>query len=114
MLLPFLLAIVALVIAPILWDLRISFTDSRIIGLAYDKVFTLENYDTVFSDPETWHSVFVTIQVSLGTVVGSITLIPITRPDPDPVFLQQTNSSNVSLFTGRYRPEVAPSIRDML
>ena len=74
MLLPFLLAIVALVIAPILWGLRISFTDSRIIGLAYDEVFTLENYDRVFSDPETWHSVFVTIQFSLGTVVGSIAL----------------------------------------
>lgn len=74
MLLPFLLAIVALVIAPILWGLRISFTDSRIIGLAYDKVFTLENYGTIFSDPDTWHSVFVTILFSLGTVVGSIGL----------------------------------------
>jgi len=74
MVLPFLLAITALVIIPLLWGIRISFTDSRILGRAYSEAFTLANYRTVLTDPATWQSLYVTVVFSLGTVIGSIVL----------------------------------------
>lgn len=74
MVLPFVLAITGLVIIPLLWGIRISFTDSRIIGLAFDEAFTLANYRAMLTDPDTWHSLYVTVMFSLGTVVGSVTL----------------------------------------
>jgi len=74
MVLPFLLAITALVIIPLLWGIRISFTNSRIIGRAFTEAFTLANYQSILTDPDTWHSLYVTAVFSLGTVIGSIAL----------------------------------------
>ena len=71
---PVLLAIVVLVIFPLLWGLRISFTDSRMIGLGYNIGLTLKNYRSVLADGDTWNAVWVTIAFSGGTVVGSILL----------------------------------------
>ena len=71
---PVLLAIVVLVIFPLLWGLRISFTDSRMIGLGYNIGLTLKNYRSVLTDGDTWNAVWVTIAFSGGTVVGSILL----------------------------------------
>ncbi len=71
---PVLVCIFVLVIAPLLWGLRISLTDSRMIGLGYRKGFTLENFQTILSDPDTWNAVWVTIVFSGGTVIGSVLL----------------------------------------
>ncbi|MCP4303554.1 MAG: sugar ABC transporter permease, partial [bacterium] len=84
---PVLLAITALVIIPLLWGLRISFTNSKMIGLAFSKPFTLESYQSVLGDPDTWHSLYITVVFSLGTVIGStflgiVTALVLTRAFP--------------------------------
>ncbi len=74
MLWPMLGAIAVLVIAPLLWGLRISFTDSKMIGLGFNIALTLKNYNAVLTDPDTWNAIYVTVIFSLGTVIGSVTL----------------------------------------
>ena len=71
---PVLIAIFVLVIAPLVWGLRISLTDSRMIGLGFKTGLTFENYWSVLSDPDTWNAIWVTIVFSGGTVVGSVVL----------------------------------------
>ena len=71
---PVLIVIFVLVIAPLLWGLRLSLTDSRMIGLGFKSGLTFENYWTVFADPDTWNAVWVTIFFSGGTVIGSVAL----------------------------------------
>ena len=71
---PVLVAIFVLVIAPLVWGLRLSLTDSRMIGLGFDTGFTLRNYRSVLLDPDTWNAVWVTIAFSGGTVIGSVVL----------------------------------------
>ena len=71
---PVLIAIFVLVIAPLVWGLRISLTDTRMIGLGFKTGLTFENYRSVLSDPETWNAIWVTIVFSGGTVVGSVVL----------------------------------------
>lgn len=71
---PVLIAIFVLVIAPLVWGLRISLTDSRMIGLGFKTGLTFENYRSVLSDPDTWNAIWVTIVFSGGTVVGSVVL----------------------------------------
>ena len=71
---PVLIAIFVLVIAPLVWGLRISLTDSRMIGLGFDTGLTFENYRSVLSDPDTWNAIWVTVVFSGGTVVGSVVL----------------------------------------
>lgn len=69
---PVLIAVLVLVIAPLAWGLRLSFTDSRMIGLGFDIGLTLKNYKSVLADPDTWNAVWVTIVFSGGTVIGSV------------------------------------------
>ena len=69
---PVLIAVLVLVIAPLAWGLRLSVTDSRMIGLGFDIGLTLKNYNSVLADPDTWSAVWVTIVFSGGTVIGSI------------------------------------------
>ena len=71
---PVLIVIFALVIAPLVWGLRISLTDSRMIGLGFKDGLTLHNYGSVLTDPDTWNAIWVTILFSGGTVVGSVVL----------------------------------------
>ena len=71
---PVLIAIFVLVIAPLAWGLRISLTDSRMIGLGFKTGLTLENYRSVLGDADTWNAIWVTIVFSGGTVVGSVLL----------------------------------------
>ena len=71
---PVLIAIFVLVIAPLVWGLRISLTDTRMIGLGFKTGLTFENYRSVLSDPDTWNAIWVTIVFSGGTVVGSVVL----------------------------------------
>ncbi len=71
---PVLVAVTALVIAPLLWGLRLSFTDSRMIGRAFGDALTLENYRSVLADADTWNAVWVTVAFSGGTVAGSVAL----------------------------------------
>jgi len=71
---PVLIAIFFLVIAPLVWGLRISLTDTRMIGLGFKTGLTFENYRSVLSDPDTWNAIWVTIVFSGGTVVGSVVL----------------------------------------
>ena len=71
---PVLVAIFVLVIAPLIWGLRISLTDSRMIGLGFDTGMTLQNYHSVLTDADTWNAVWVTIVFSGGTVIGSVSL----------------------------------------
>ena len=71
---PVLIAIFVLVIAPLVWGLRISLTDSRMIGLGFDDGLTFENYRSVLGDPDTWNAIRVTTLFSVGTVVGSVLL----------------------------------------
>ena len=61
-------------IAPLVWGLRISLTDTRMIGLGFDTGLTFENNRSVLSDPDTWNAIWVTIVFSGGTVVGSVVL----------------------------------------
>lgn len=71
---PVLIMICLLVLVPLFWGLRVSFTDSRMIALGFNIPFTIQNYTSVLSDPDTWAAVWVTIKFSLGTVIGSIVL----------------------------------------
>ena len=71
---PVLIAILVLVIAPLAWGLRISLTDSRMIGLGFDTGLTFKNYRSVLADPDTWNAIRVTIIFSVGTVIGSVLL----------------------------------------
>ena len=71
---PVLIAIFVLVIAPLVWGLRISLTDSRMIGLGFDTGLTFKNYRSVLTDPDTWNAIRVTIVFSGGTVIGSVVL----------------------------------------
>ncbi len=71
---PVLVVIFALVIAPLVWGLRISLTDSRMIGLGFKDGLTLQNYRSLLADPDVWNAVWVTILFSGGTVVGSVVL----------------------------------------
>ena len=71
---PALILICLLVLGPLFWGLRISFTDSRMIALGYKIAFTLANYSSVLTDPDTWAAVWVTIKFSMGTVIGSVIL----------------------------------------
>ncbi len=71
---PVLFLICLLVLGPLIWGIRVSFTDSRMIALGYKVPFTLKNYSTVLSDPDTWAAVWVTLKFSLGTVIGSVFL----------------------------------------
>ncbi len=71
---PVLVCILLLVIAPLAWGLRISLTDSRMIGLGFKDGLTFKNYLSVLSDPDTWNAVWVTIVFSGGTVLGSVLL----------------------------------------
>lgn len=71
---PVLIAIFVLVIAPLVWGLRISLTDTRMIGLGFKTGLTFENYWSVLSDPDTWNAIWVTIVFSGGTVIGSVVL----------------------------------------
>ncbi len=71
---PVLIAIFVLVIAPLVWGLRISLTDSRMIGLGFDTGLTFKNYRSVLTDPDTWNAIRVTTVFSVGTVVGSVLL----------------------------------------
>ena len=71
---PVLVVIFVLVIAPLVWGLRISLTDSRMIGLGFKDGLTLENYGSLLGDPDIWNAVWVTIMFSGGTVVGSVVL----------------------------------------
>ena len=71
---PVLVAIFLLVIAPLVWGLRISLTDSRMIGLGFKTDLTLENYRSVLGDADTWNAIWVTVVFSGGTVVGSVLL----------------------------------------
>lgn len=74
MLVPLLVGIAVLVIAPLAWGLRISLTDSKMIGLGFRDGLTFKNYGSVLTDPDTWNAVWVTIVFSGGTVVGSVLL----------------------------------------
>ena len=71
---PVLVVIFALVIAPLVWGLRISLTDSKMIGLGFKDGLTLQNYRSLLADPDVWNAVWVTILFSGGTVVGSVVL----------------------------------------
>ena len=71
---PVLIVIFVLVIAPLAWGLRISLTDSRMIGLGFKDGLTFENYQSVLADPDTWNAVWVTLAFSGGTVIGSVAL----------------------------------------
>ena len=71
---PVLIAIFVLVIAPLVWGLRLSLTDSRMIGLGFDTGLTFKNYRSVLTDPDTWNAIRVTTVFSVGTVVGSVLL----------------------------------------
>ncbi len=71
---PVLVCIFVLVIAPLVWGLRTSLTDSRMIGLGFRDGLTFENYLSVLSDPDTWNAVWVTVVFSGGTVIGSVLL----------------------------------------
>ena len=74
MLVPLLVGIAVLVIAPLAWGLRTSLTDSKMIGLGFRDGFTFKNYSSVLSDPDTWNAVWVTVVFSGGTVIGSVLL----------------------------------------
>lgn len=71
---PVLVAIFVLVIAPLVWGLRISLTDTKMIGLGFKTGLTFDNYRSVLSDPDTWNAIWVTLVFSGGTVVGSVVL----------------------------------------
>ena len=71
---PVLVCIFVLVIAPLVWGLRTSLTDSRMIGLGFKDGLTFENYLSVLSNPDTWNAVWVTVVFSGGTVIGSVLL----------------------------------------
>ena len=71
---PVLIAIFILVIAQLIWGLRISLTDSQMIGLGFKDGLTFRNYKSVLTDPDTWNAIRVTIVFSLGTVIGSVLL----------------------------------------
>ena len=71
---PVLVVVFALVIAPLLWGLRISLTDSRMIGLGFSDPLTLRNYASVLADPDTWNAIQVTVLFAGGTVLGSVLL----------------------------------------
>ena len=71
---PVLAVVFVLVIVPLAWGLRISLTDSRMIGLGFKDGLTFDNFRSVLTDPDTWNAVWVTIVFSGGTVVGSVAL----------------------------------------
>ncbi len=71
---PVLLLICLLVLGPLVWGIRVSFTDSRMIALGFKIPFTLKNYVSVLANPDTWAAVWVTVKFSLGTVIGSVVL----------------------------------------
>ena len=71
---PVVILICLMVLVPLFWGIRVSFTDSRMIALGYKIPFTLKAYSSVLLDPDTWVAIWVTIKFSLGTVIGSIVL----------------------------------------
>ena len=71
---PLLIIIFVLVIAPLIWGLRTSFTDSGMIGLGFKTGLTLANYRSILTDPDTWNAVRVTALFSVGTVLGSVAI----------------------------------------
>ena len=71
---PVLIVIFVLVIAPLVWGLRISLTDSQMIGLGFKDGLTFRNYGSLLTDPDIGNAIWVTILFSGGTVVGSILL----------------------------------------
>ena len=72
--LPILIAIVVLVIFPLLWGLRVGFTDTKLIGLPPTQSFTFDSYISLFDDSDFWNSVKVTLIYSACSVAGGLLL----------------------------------------
>jgi multiple sugar transport system permease protein len=74
---PTVLVIVAMVVVPIIWTISLAFQDVELINIRTTGLFgeyTLENFETVFSEPEFWSSLWTTIVYTVGATVTSIGL----------------------------------------
>jgi multiple sugar transport system permease protein len=71
---PVVAAITLLVIAPIIWGIAISFTNTKVIGANTSYAFTLDAYVRALGDRNIWRLFKVTAIFTLGTVIGSLVL----------------------------------------
>ncbi len=71
---PALIAIVAVVLYPMLYNLFLSFFDMNLLRPEGRKFVGLANYATVLSDPDFWHSLQVTLIYTVGSVGGCFLL----------------------------------------
>lgn len=74
LILPVTLAVVAFILVPLGWGLRLSLTDTKLIGMGFTDGFTLRNYAAVLASPAFWGAFWVTLLYSAGTVVGGVAL----------------------------------------
>jgi putative spermidine/putrescine transport system permease protein len=73
LLLPLLLFIIGFFIVPMLYILYLSFIDTERLG-GTNAVYSIDNYVRFFTDPYYLHSLWLTIKVSLYTVIVSLLL----------------------------------------
>lgn len=74
---PTVLVVLLVVVLPIIWTISLAFQDVRLINLRQAGLFgdyTLENFRTVFTEPEFWSSLWTTVVYTVGSTAGSIGL----------------------------------------
>lgn len=74
---PVVLVVAAIIVVPIVWTVVLSFQDARYVDVARNGLFneiTLDNYADVLAAPAFWQALLTTVEYSVATTVGSITV----------------------------------------
>lgn len=66
--------IVAIILYPLGYSIYISLTDANLLRYAQAEYVGLENYLRYLGDDDFWHSLYVTLQYTAGTVALSFTM----------------------------------------
>jgi multiple sugar transport system permease protein len=66
------LYLVLLTIAPLLNGLWLSFTDTSLLNPSGGSFIGTKNYDSLLGDPGFYHTLFLTVAYTVGTVVGAL------------------------------------------
>jgi ABC-type sugar transport system permease subunit len=87
---PTLVIVVVIVVLPVLWNFVLAFQDLSLVTMRKTGLFTnftLANFTNVFTDPDFWQSLWITLVYSVASTAGSIVVgliaaIVLRRPSP--------------------------------
>jgi ABC-type sugar transport system permease subunit len=72
---PTLVIVLVIVVLPVLWNFVLAFQDLSLVTMrktGFFTNFTLENFANVFTDPDFWQSLWITLVYSVTSTAGSI------------------------------------------